>query len=89
MFKICKVYHDRTCTQNRLSYWPFCLIFAMLTIVCAGIIETGANSMTDIINDETQTWLVFFAAQTSCFFWSELLLVQAFEWELITSLITF
>jgi hypothetical protein len=61
----------------------------MLTTVCAGIVETGAKSMTDRIDDETQTWLVFFAGQISCFFWSELLLMQAFEWELITSLITF
>lgn len=43
IFMTCKVYHDRTRTKNRLSYVPFGLIIADLTINICGLIETGIN----------------------------------------------
>lgn len=53
LYKICKIYYDKNCTKNRLSYVPFYLIFAMLSIVCIGTSETGFYLM--FSNDNTKS----------------------------------
>lgn len=43
IFKTCKVYHDRNKTKNKLSYVPYILIMATLSIWIYALIQQGID----------------------------------------------
>lgn len=89
VFMTCRMYHDKTRTKNKLSFVPFGLILVYLTLQVLGSVEYGLNQDLNLLDAKQQgaaTWMV---GQLTCLCWSQVLIVQSFEWELITSLISF
>ena len=80
-----RVHFDTSTSKNKLSLWPYWLI--MLYLVSQMLVEVLALKLDG--DDYLKILLEKCCANINCCLWSALVIVQCFEWSLITSLVRF
>lgn len=65
------------------------MIIAELSSILFSLIVLGIEGLIHFLSQNANEGLEFMNGQITCLLWSQLLIIQSFEWELITSLIAF
>ena len=85
-----KVYFCNKFTKNKMSLWPYYLVNCYLV---SQTITFGFKTVSPESPDNKNNWflIVLYALMTNfnCFLWSCVILVQCYEWNLITCLVKF
>jgi hypothetical protein len=83
-----KVYFCNKFTKNKMSMWPYYLVICYLV---SQTITFGFKTVKGE-HDKEGNWfniLFFLMTNFNCFLWSCVILVQCYEWNLITCLVNF
>lgn len=84
MFKIVKFTYSPHITKNRLSMVPFIMTAMYMTVITA-IFLTEFYVAEALSSDFFEYWL----STVVCYFWTLIIIMTCFEWEIITSLVKF
>ena len=83
-----RVYFDRNLNRNKMSLWPYYLVICYLVsrTICYGL-----KCYKQRMGEEVFWFQILYLIMTTfnCFLWSCVILVQCFEWSLITCLVKF
>ena len=88
LFQIVRLKYSRNHTRNKLTLKPYYVVMA--SVVCYLVYYLLEDTyIRNLNNSLAQSRQNFWTSSAVCFFWICVILVQTFEWQIITKMIKF